>query len=221
MTRPESSGRRRGQHLRESTQFGDPQDYSSYRETTRKDAGWPWAGCTYGHPAAYVFDDAWPGTWVDVEGPAIGLEGESRPGHFRGVATVCVKLFAAVEAHLAFFGQKDAQQVAVIKRVVRDLNLDLEIHVVPIVRDADGLALSSRNARLTKDDRLRALALPRALEAGLEAYRRQEDPISAARAVLNGLDVDYVAVADFDGQPTLVIAARAGRTRLIDNVVLE
>jgi pantoate--beta-alanine ligase len=132
-----------------------------------------------------------------------------------------VKLFAAVAPHVAFFGQKDAQQVAVIKQVVRDLNLDLEIRVVPIVRDADGLALSSRNARLTKEDRAQALAIPRALEAGLAAFRRRQDPVAAARAMLNDLDVDYVAVADFDGQPTLAIAAKAGRTRLIDNVVLK
>jgi pantoate--beta-alanine ligase len=205
------------------TQFGDPQDYSAYPKDEAKDAK---VASAAGVDVIFApsVEELYPAgfsTWVNVEGPAIGLEGESRPGHFRGVATVCVKLFAAVEPHLAFFGQKDAQQVAVIKQVVRDLNLDLEIHVVPIVRDADGLALSSRNARLTNDDRLKALALPRALEAGLAAYRRQEDPISAARAVLNGLDVDYVAVADFDGQPTLAIAARAGRTRLIDNVVLK
>jgi pantoate--beta-alanine ligase len=203
-------------------QFGDPADLESYPRDLAGDAEIAAAegvDVLFAPSADELYPDGFA-TWVDPEGAATGLESDHRPGHFRGVATVCVKLFAAVEPHLAFFGQKDAQQVAVIKRVVRDLNLDLEIHVVPIVRDADGLALSSRNARLTKDDRLRALALPRALEAGLEAYRRQEDPISAARAVLKGLDVDYVAVADFDGQPTLAIAARAGRTRLIDNVVL-
>jgi pantoate--beta-alanine ligase len=100
------------------------------------------------------------------------------------------------------------------------LNLDLEIRVVPIVRDADGLALSSRNARLSQEERARALAIPRALEAGLAAFRERRDPVGAARSRLTGLDVDYVAVADFDGQATLVIAARAGKTRLIDNVVL-
>jgi pantoate--beta-alanine ligase len=204
------------------TQFGEPQDYSAYPRDEAKDVQ---AASSAGVDVVFApaVEELYPPgftTWVDVEGAAMGLEGEFRPGHFRGVATVCVKLFAAVEPDVAFFGQKDAQQVAVIKQVVRDLNLDLEIRVVPIVRDADGLALSSRNARLSKDDRAKALAIPKALEAGLAAFRRREDPVGAARAVLNGLDVDYVAVADFDGQPTLAIAARAGRTRLIDNVPL-
>jgi pantoate--beta-alanine ligase len=134
-----------------------------------------------------------------------------------------VKLFAAVVPHMAFFGQKDAQQIAVVKQVVRDLNLGLDICVVPVVRDADGLALSSRNARLSEEERARALAIPRALEAGLSAYLERRDPVTAARAALSGLpgiDIDYVAVADFDGQPTLAIAAHVGRTRLIDNVPL-
>ena len=152
--------------------------------------------------------------------PALGLEGEHRPGHFRGVATVCLKLFTAVMPGVAYFGQKDAQQVAVVKQLVRDLNVAVEIRVIPIVRDADGLALSSRNARLSAEERSRALAIPRALDAGLAAYRDRRDPVAAARAVLSGLDVDYVAVAEFDGQPTLAIAARVGRTRLIDNAPL-
>jgi pantoate--beta-alanine ligase len=160
-------------------------------------------------------------TWVDVDGPARGLEGEFRPGHFRGVATVCVKLFAIAHAHVAFFGQKDAQQVAVVKRLVRDLNLDVEIRVLPTVRDADGLALSSRNARLSPNERTRALAIPRALEAGLGAHRAGHDPVAAARAALDDLEPDYVVVADFDGCPTLAIAARVGAARLIDNVPLD
>jgi pantoate--beta-alanine ligase len=121
---------------------------------------------------------------------------------------------------VAYFGQKDAQQVAVIRQVVRDLNVAVDIRVIPIVRDADGLALSSRNARLSAEERSRALAIPRALDAGLAAYRDRRDPVAAARALLAGLDIDYVAVADFDGQPTLAIAARVGRTRLIDNAPL-
>jgi pantoate--beta-alanine ligase len=160
-------------------------------------------------------------TWVDVAGPAHGLEGEFRPGHFSAVATVCLKLFNIVRPQLAFFGQKDAQQVAVVKRLARDLNLPLEIRVVPTVRDADGLALSSRNARLSAADRARALAIPRALEAGIAAYHAGRDPQMAAKAELAGLEVDYVKVADFDGQPTLAIAARVGKTRLIDNVRLD
>jgi len=204
------------------TQFGDPVDFSSYPRDESKDAEVAAAAGVDVVFAPTVEEFYPPGfaTWIDVEGPAAGLEGEHRPGHFRGVATVCAKLFAAVAPHIAFFGQKDVQQVAVVKQMVRDLNLDLEIRVVPIVRDADGLALSSRNARLSREERARALAIPRALDAGLSAHRAGRDPAIAARAVLSGLDVDYVAVADFDGQPTLAIAARVGRTRLIDNVPL-
>jgi pantoate--beta-alanine ligase len=150
-------------------------------------------------------------TWVDVEELGRRLEGEFRPGHFRGVATICLKLFNLVRPERAYFGQKDAQQAAVIRRMVRDLNVPVEIRVFPTVRDDDGLALSSRNAYLTPDERKRALALPRAL-ATKDAER--------ARELLRGLDVDYVEVADFDPK-VLAAAVRVGSTRLIDNVVLE
>jgi pantoate--beta-alanine ligase len=162
-------------------------------------------------------------TWVEPGELASILEGAARPGHFRGVATVCTKLFSIVQPAVAFFGQKDAQQVAVIRRVVADLDLPLDVVVVPTVRDKDGLALSSRNVFLSPTERACALALPRALEAGLEAHRSGADPVASARAVLaaeRALTVDYVAVADFDG-PTLVAAVRVGATRLIDNVRLE
>jgi pantoate--beta-alanine ligase len=149
--------------------------------------------------------------------------GKMRPGHFRGVATICTKLFAIVQPHAAIFGRKDAQQVAVMKRLVTDLNLPIEIVAVPTVRDPDGLALSSRNVFLSPDERRRALALPRALDAGLAAHRSGGDPVGAARAVLEAepqLEVNYVAIADLDG-PALAAAVRVGRTRLIDNVRLE
>ena len=151
-------------------------------------------------------------TWVDVDGLDDRLEGEFRPGHFRGVATVCLKLFNIVRPQRAYFGQKDAQQAAVVKRMVADLDLDLEIRVLPTVRDADGLALSSRNAYLSADERQRALALPRALAT------KDRD---RARELLRDLDVDYVEVAELDGQRVLAAAVRVGKTRLIDNVVLE
>jgi pantoate--beta-alanine ligase len=152
-------------------------------------------------------------TWVDPGGAAEGLEGAARPGHFRGVATVCLKLFNIVRPQVAWFGRKDAQQIAVLKQMVRDLNLDVEIRVVETVRDPDGLALSSRNARLSHDDRARASAIPRALATG---------DVEEARAVLlaAGLEPDYVALVDLDG-PTLAVAARIGSTRLIDNVLLK
>jgi pantoate--beta-alanine ligase len=159
-------------------------------------------------------------TWVDPGALAVTLEGAARPGHFRGVATVCTKLFSIVEPAVAWFGQKDAQQVAVVRRVVADLNLPLEIRVVSTVRDPDGLALSSRNVFLSADERASALALPRALSAGAAAQANGADPVAAARAVLDAqprASVEYVAVADFD-VPTLVGAIWVGATRLIDNV---
>ena len=204
------------------TQFSDPKDFSAYPRDEAADAH---AAKAAGVDVIFApsVDELYPpgfASWIAVDGAALGLEGDYRPGHFRGVATVCVKLFNSVSPHLAFFGQKDAQQVAVIRQLVRDLNLDVDIRVVPIVRDPDGLALSSRNVRLSGDERSRALAIPRALEAGLSAFHARKDPVAAARKALDGLDVDYVAVAEFDGQPTLAIAARVGVTRLIDNVPL-
>jgi pantoate--beta-alanine ligase len=150
-------------------------------------------------------------TWVDVEQLSRELEGKFRPGHFSGVATVCCKLFNLVRPRSAYFGQKDAQQVAVVRQMVRDLDLGVEIRVLPTVRDADGLALSSRNALLSPAERHAALALPRALATG--------DP-DRARALLNGVEVDYVEIADFSPR-VLAAAVRVGSTRLIDNVVLE
>jgi len=150
-------------------------------------------------------------TWVEVEELGSMLEGAFRPGHFRGVATVCLKLFNIVQPDRAYFGQKDAQQVEVLRRLVRDLDLELEIRVVPTVRDPDGLALSSRNVRLSAEERRLALALPRALAT--------RDP-ERARELLGGLAVDYVELAPFD-PPVLVAAVRVGSTRLIDNVTVE
>jgi len=150
-------------------------------------------------------------TWVEVEELGRRLEGEHRPGHFRGVATVCLKLFNLVRPRRAYFGQKDAQQAAVIKQMVRDLGLRLEIRVVPTVRDPDGLALSSRNTYLSPEERQAALALPRALQT--------KNP-AKARAALNGVEIDYLEVADFEPR-VLAAAIRVGKTRLIDNVVLD
>ncbi|HYI73869.1 MAG TPA: pantoate--beta-alanine ligase [Gaiellaceae bacterium] len=153
-------------------------------------------------------------TWVDVTELSSILEGRSRPGHFRGVATIVLKLFTIVRPTRAYFGQKDAQQVEVIRAMIRDLALDVELRVVPTVRDPDGLALSSRNAQLSADERNRALALSRAL-----ATRDREQAL-AELAAAGDLHVDYVEVADFD-PPVLAGAVRVGSTRLIDNVVLE
>jgi pantoate--beta-alanine ligase len=154
-------------------------------------------------------------TWVEPE--ETGAEGAARPGHFRGVATVCLKLFNVVRPERAYFGQKDAQQVAVIRRLVRDLAVPVEIRVVATVRDEDGLALSSRNTRLSPGERERALGLPRALQGAAGAA----DPVAAALASLNGLEPDYVEAVDLGDATVLAAAVRVGSTRLIDNVLLE
>jgi pantoate--beta-alanine ligase len=162
-------------------------------------------------------DDMYPPgfqTWVEVTELGAILEGRSRPGHLRGVATIVLKLFVVVRPDRAYFGQKDAQQVEVVRRVVLDLALAVELRVLPTVREPDGLALSSRNVLLSAEERARALALPRALAT------RDRGAALALLASANGVEVDYVELADFD-PPTLAGAIRVGSTRLIDNVTLE
>ena len=183
---------------------------SSTRPVRRPGSSWPEPGELY--PEGFA-------TWVDVE--ETGAEGAARPGHFRGVVTVCLKLFNIVRPQVAYFGQKDAQQAAVLRRMIRDLDVDLDLRVLPTVRDADGLALSSRNAYLSQEERHRALALPRALEAGRSAHAEGSDPVAAARRALNGLVPEYVEVLDLGDVTVLAAAARIGTTRLIDNIVLE
>jgi pantoate--beta-alanine ligase len=194
-------------------QFNDGADLNGYPRDEAHDAAVAEAGGVDLLFAPGTEEMYPPGfqTWVDVEQLSAGLEGVHRPGHFRGVATVCLKLFNVVRPQLAYFGQKDAQQVAVLRRMIRDLNLELELRVLPTVRDADGVALSSRNARLSPEERERARSLPRAL-ATKDAER--------ARELLRGLDVDYVEVVDFEPR-VLAAAVRVGDTRLIDNVILE
>lgn len=167
-------------------------------------------------------------TRVHVDGVAEPLEGAARPGHFEGVATVVTKLFAAAEPDRAYFGQKDAQQVAVVKRVVGDLDLGVEIRVVPTVREPDGLALSSRNLYLDPRERKAAASLSAALRQAAAAYAEGEHDPDRLRAILHArlgaeplVDVDYAELVDpatFRKPGTLaVIAARVGKTRLIDN----
>jgi pantoate--beta-alanine ligase len=198
------------------TQFREGAELASYPRDEQRDLG---VAEEAGVDLAFVPSDEEmypPGfqTWVEVEELGSLLEGTHRPGHFRGVATVVLKLFSIVRPGLAYFGQKDAQQVEVVRRMIRDLALEVELRVLPTVRDDDGLALSSRNALLTPDERRRALALPRALAT------RDRDAALAELRASNGLVVDYVEVADFD-PPVLAGAVRIGSTRLIDNVVLE
>jgi len=176
-------------------------------------------------------------THVEVTGVSQGLEGEHRPGHFRGVATVVAKLFNVIQPDRAYFGQKDAQQVAVIRRMVADLAMPLDLVIVPTVRAPDGLALSSRNSYLTSEQRLAAPALYRALMSAKVRYdagvRVPDELRAAARETLTAeplAQIDYVSAADAetleelqaptDRQILLSMAVRIGKTRLIDNIVL-
>ena len=190
-------------------QFAPGEDLDRYPRNEERDAELAEAegvDVLYVPPAEEIYPDGFQ-TWIEVEELGSMLEGEHRPGHFRGVATVCLKLFNLVRPQRAYFGQKDAQQAAVIRRMVRDLAVPVEIRVCPTIRDEDGLALSSRNSYLTPKEREAALALPRALA-------------SHDHSLLNGLPVDYFEEADFEPR-VLVAAVRVGKTRLIDNVVLE
>jgi pantoate--beta-alanine ligase len=194
-------------------QFGDERDLVAYPHDKGRDlehARAEGADLVFAPEVEEIYPPGFQ-TWVDVTELGSILEGRFRPGHFRGVATVVLKLFTIVRPTHAYFGQKDAQQVEVVRRLVRDLALEIDVRVVPTVRDADGLALSSRNVLLSPEERERALALHRALATG--------DP-RAARELLessNGLVVEYVEVTDFD-PPVLAGAVRVGSTRLIDNV---
>jgi pantoate--beta-alanine ligase len=197
-------------------QFGDARDLAAYPRDEigdlelAREAG---VDAVFAPSAEEMYPPGFQ-TWVEVTELGKILEGEHRPGHFRAVATVVLKLFTVVRPTHAYFGQKDAQQVEVVRRLIRDLALEVELRVLPTIRDEDGLALSSRNARLSPEERERALALPRALAT---KDRKKALQLLAAS---NGLVVDYVEVADFD-PPVLAGAVRVGSTRLIDNVVLE
>ena len=176
-------------------------------------------------------------TWVNVEGLSDRLCGESRPGHFRGVATVVAKLFNIVEPEVAFFGQKDAAQVAIIKRMVRDLNVQVAIEVGPIVREPDGLALSSRNAYLRAEQHTQALILLRSLNRAKDLFTAGERNVAALIGVAKEefarvaeVRLDYFEIVDPDeltplttiAKPALAaVAAFVGSTRLIDNIFLE
>lgn len=220
------------------TQFGPNEDYARYPRTFDADCG-----LVESLGADVIFapavDELYPDgaeTFVDVEGLSSRLDGGSRPGHFRGVATVVTKLFVAAEPDLAFFGQKDAAQVAVLRRMLKDLRLATELVVCPIVREPDGLALSSRNAYLSPTERTQALTLRRALQAVKEhvakGERKADVLIAAARAVFAAepsIRVDYIALVDWATLEAVeaaapgtlfAVAAWVGETRLIDNTII-
>jgi len=221
------------------TQFGAGEDFSKYPRTDEADRrALENLGVDYLFaPAAEEIYPPGFCTSVNVEGLSERLEGKSRPGHFRGVTTVVLKLFEVVQPNLAFFGRKDAQQARILRQMASDLNLDTQLAVCPIVREPDGLALSSRNAYLKDDDRHAATALYRALDAmRLEIEAGERDTarlLGVIRGVMQaqpGAQLDYAEIVDADTfEPVMamrkrcyaLIAARIGGTRLIDNALIE
>jgi len=217
-------------------QFGPNEDLARYPRREAADARLlAEGGCDLlWMPSVEVMYPQGFATNVSVSGVSDGFDGAARPGHFDGVATVVTKLFNQTGADVAYFGEKDYQQLAVIRRFVADLDMALEIVGVPTQRDDDGLALSSRNIYLEDEQRAKAIALPRALGVAARAIGRGDDPETAlaeARGALTaaGFTVDYVALADAetlvespaaDRPRRLLAAARMGTTRLIDNVAI-
>lgn len=221
-------------------QFGPHEDYDRYPRDIARDADL----CVQ-EGVNYIFapepDEMYPGTfrtYVEIEGLTTVLEGASRPGHFRGVATVVLKLFNIVRPHFAFFGQKDAQQVVVLQRMARDLNLDTEIVVAPTVRHEDGLAMSSRNAYLGPEERRAATVLHRALTAAARVVEDQgvRDVRAVEQLLRRTIESEPMAAIDYavvvgasdlerhetlEGETLLAVAVRFGETRLIDNMLVR
>lgn len=220
------------------TQFGPNEDLSKYPRDLERDLNLLKSGGAdlVWTPTPEVMYPPGFQTWVNVEGLTVPLEGAIRPGHFRGVTTVVAKLFNAVGADKAYFGQKDAQQAAVIRRMAVDLNFSTEVIVCPTVREADGLAMSSRNVYLSAEERKAATILYRALSAAGAAYGSGERSAEALRKMVTETiaseplaQLQYVSCADYDnlqelqhitGKALLSLAAFVGKTRLIDNFVL-
>jgi pantoate--beta-alanine ligase len=221
------------------TQFGPREDFGAYPRDLNRDLELLKEG---GVDIVFVPSDDQMyspefSTWVDVEGVSERLEGASRPGHFRGVATVGAKLFNIVQPNKAYFGQKDAQQVVVIKKMVVDLNMMIEIVVVPTVRESDGLAMSSRNIYLNPEERKAATVLFRALNLARQLRLDGEKNAGKIRRQMTTViqkeplaQIDYVSIANaetleelnlIDGPGLASLAVRIGKTRLIDNVSLE
>ena len=218
-------------------QFGPGEDLTRYPRREAGDARMlTEAGCDilWAPPVEEMYPAGFA-TTVSVGGVSEGFDGAARPGHFDGVATVVAKLFNQVAPDIAYFGEKDFQQLAVIRRMVTDLDMAVEIASVPTQREDDGLALSSRNVYLLPDEREKAVALPRVLGVAARAIQRGDDPaatLADARATLEsaGFEVDYVELADAetlepmpaaDRSRRLLAAARMGSTRLIDNIAIE
>ncbi len=220
-------------------QFGPQEDFAQYPRDTKQDLN-----LLEKEGADVVFmplvKDMYPthfSTWVDVEGVAARLEGAVRPGHFRGVATVVAKLFNIVKPYRAYFGQKDAQQAVVIRRMVSDLNMDLKVLVAPTVRELNGLAMSSRNIYLSSTERQSATILWRSLCLAKQLWERGEQDAEHLRVEMTKLiqkerlaHIDYISIAEpetleelakIEGSALVSLAVRIGKTRLIDNILLE
>lgn len=220
------------------TQFGPNEDLSKYPRDLERDLSLlePLGVDLVWTPTAEIMYPPGYQTWVEVEALTKGLEGAMRPGHFRGVATVVAKLFNATQPHKAYFGQKDAQQAAVIRRMAADLNFPLEVIICPTQREADGLAMSSRNKYLNEAERKAATVLFRALSAAKGLYEVGERDAEALRRKMKEViemeplaKMQYVSCADYDsleelgqvtGKTLLSMAVFLGKTRLIDNFVL-
>ena len=220
------------------TQFGPQEDYSRYPRTLEEDLAALAARGAHTVFAPSTEEMYRPGhvTFVEMQGVALPLEGQRRPGHFRGVATIVLKLFTLVPPDRAYFGQKDYQQSLVVRRLVADLNLDVQIRLCPIVRDADGLALSSRNRYLSPQERRQALLLHQALQHVVSRVAGGErncqtllSEIEALFAAAPGVRLDYASIADpetlaplerIEGPAVCALAAFVGTTRLIDNTLL-
>ena len=221
------------------TQFGPKEDLSKYPRDLERDLSLiePLGVDLVWMPTAEIMYPKGYQTWVEVETVTRPLEGAMRPGHFRGVTTVVAKLFNGVQPQRAYFGQKDAQQAAVIRQMTRDLNFPIEIVVCPIVREPDGLAMSSRNVYLDAEERKAATVLYRALKAARNLYENGERNAEALRRLMREVlatellaQMQYVSCADYDtleeletvnGKTLLSMAVFLGKTRLIDNFVLE
>ncbi|MGH9744055.1 MAG: pantoate--beta-alanine ligase, partial [Candidatus Acidiferrum sp.] len=220
-------------------QFGPSEDYKKYPRTLETDAeklGAIGVDVLFAPEAPEVYPDGFR-TYVNVEGISERLEGRSRPGHFRGVATVVLKLFEIVQPHFAYFGRKDAQQVRIISEMAQDLNLDAEIVVCPIVREEDGLALASRNAYLNAEERRAATVLHRALMAARDELATGVRDAMQLQTVMRRVieaeklaNLDYAEVVNAETFEPVVRVARAcyavlavyiGKTRLIDNLLIE
>ncbi len=220
------------------TQFGPDEDFQDYPRDLNRDLE-----LLEREKVDIVFvpseEEMYPrgfNSWVDVEKVTEKLEGASRPGHFRGVATVCAKLFNIIQPTRAYFGQKDAQQAVVIKKMVADLNMNLEIIIVPTVRESNGLAMSSRNTYLNPEERQAATVLFKALSLARELWQGGEKDAAKIRHQMTSMiqkeplaKIDYVSIADANtleelkkiDRPAIVfLAVRIGKTRLIDNVIL-